>query len=509
MKRETLSRDWVLGDVVVRHRPVSQMVALTDLWKAAGSPTPLRPDKWFKSGLIQERLEQMAVIVGSEIDRDKKGKVVGVPGVIEVVRGGRYTQGTFISYDLAIEYTELLSPEMHKWFTSVLPGSSPEHGAEDSGSIVLGISLGSEDFGGQVRITPDGRVSVYDGIGYVTGHKNPRQVWNDLADRISVFVQKTDKYKFPGRGGAARPTPVATLEVFLEILVTLPGQMAAMIREKAVRTLVRAMQGDLTLVEEILDRIHGSEELFDLEMSIRSRREKAYGNELPSGLLSNPLTELTSQVKNGYGWSNKTEEMTDLLAQLATHVGGMIVERETPHRPHGGHTSKARSRIIPLTLRALRNIEVLHVYQFESTYIDDADVAEVFIGRAYPEVAYRDYREQGVKQVVVHLVSPGGITQPGVEKLSECQATLDRKYRGTIRLDAMRLDELVWGEMYPAIQERYQDSAGKFGSHHLNRKVKQICKRLCTGLSSSPKMLQSAKTEGTQLSLFSELLSGS
>lgn len=50
-----------------------------------------------------------------------------------------------------------------------------------------------EDFEGNVRFTDDGRVSVYDAIGFTTGHKNPRQVWNDLVERDSLFVQKTDK----------------------------------------------------------------------------------------------------------------------------------------------------------------------------------------------------------------------------------------------------------------------------------------------------------------------------
>jgi KilA-N domain len=190
------------------------MVAVTDLWKAAGSPAPLRPDKWFKSDFIQEKLGRLASILESGIERDDKGKIVGVPGSLEIVRGGRYNQGTFISYDLAIEYSELVSEKFNKWFISVLPESASAMSNAPNPSAVLTFPIGTDDFPGEVRITPDGRVSVYDGIGYLLGNKNPYQVWNDLTERIPVFLQKTEEYKFPGKGGSARLTPVATLEVF-------------------------------------------------------------------------------------------------------------------------------------------------------------------------------------------------------------------------------------------------------------------------------------------------------
>ena len=157
-----------------------------------------------------------------------------------MIRGGRYSQGTFVSYDLAIDYTNILSEEIHQWFTSSL-----QRIEEVDNSKTLALSE-FQEFDGNVRITPDGRVSVYDAIEYVTGYKNRYQVWNDLTERFPVFLQKTEEYKFEGRGGKARLTPVATLQVFLEILMTLPGRIAAQVREKAIRTLIRVMKGDPT-----------------------------------------------------------------------------------------------------------------------------------------------------------------------------------------------------------------------------------------------------------------------
>jgi hypothetical protein len=482
------------------------MVAITDLWKAAESPTMLRPDKWFKSDEVQEKLEGVALMLSCEIERDRNKKIVHIPGVLDIVRGGRYTQGTFVSYDLGIEYAQTLSEKIHQWFTSVLPATVLETEVEQT-SLFLDFPVGSEDFSRDVRITPDGRVSVYDAIKYTTGQKNPRDVWSDLVERFPVFVGKTDKYKFPLRGGAATPTPVATLEVFLEILVVLPGKVAATVRERAVKTLVRAMKGDITLVEEILDRIQDPKSLIDLEAMVRSRREAAYGSELPNGTLSNPLQQgqITPEVKTGYGWRNKTTEMVNLLVELATYVG-MIIERDSPHQALGGSTSKTKNRVISLSLRTLKDSSVLHIYEFISNYVDDEDVIKIFKLRAYPEIANRD-KSTGIQCVVAHLVAPGGITQPAVERLKECQNDLNKKYAGAIKLDFMRLDELVWGEMYPAIEEKYKSRVGNSASRIMNRKIKALCKQLCVGVPASTKALSPDRDSSSQqLSLFGELL---
>lgn len=502
-----IDTEWNFGDIVIRKWSNQRMVSITDIWKAAGCPAPMRPDKWFKSALIQEKLETLSALVVEGVERDSNGKLVKLPGVLEVVRGGRYTQGTFVSYDFAINYTQLLSNSINEWFTSVLSnGIENELKPDTSNQKLIPVEL--EDFGGKVRFTSEGEISVLDAIqfvvkcNYAIAHKN----WERLQEEHSDVSTKCRNVKFPDkRGRLNKPTPVATLQVFLEILVLLPGKLAAAIREEAVRTLIRVMNGDPTLVEEIVARIKDPQDLKDLEESIKSRRAKAYGISVtPSGTLNNPLVEITSEIRKGYGWQDKTEEMVNLLADLATHVGDMIIERNSPHRPYDS-VGKTKSRQIPLTIRTLKNLEVLHIYIFESSYVDDSTVVELFVKRAYPEVAYRDFVKKGVKFVVAHLVSPAGITVAGNERLQEIQKTLNEKYQGAVILDSMRLDELVWGVMYPAIEERYSDASGKFGWHHLNRKIKTICRRLCEK-PNLDKNLPTSKTEHKQLDLFSELL---
>ena len=195
--------------------------------------------------------------------------------------------------------------------------------------------------------------------------------------------------------------------------------------------------------------------------------------------------------------------MIDLLVDLATHVGDVVIQRDSPHRAYSKAAKRRKSRIIPLTLKSISNLTVLHIYWFDSSFVDDTDVVDIFMERAYPELAYRDFKDKGIEIVVANLISPGGITKSGVERLREIQKTFDSKYHGKIQLNSMRLDELVWGFMYPAIAERYQDSLGKFATHNLNMKVKSICEKLCeTKVNVSTKSKSKKKETEVQLSLF-------
>lgn len=155
-----------------------------------------------------------------------------------------------------------------------------------------------------------------------------------------------------------------------------------------------------------------------------------------------------------------------------------------------------------MTLKSIKDLSVLHIYWFDSTFVDDTDIVEIFYERALPQIAYDSCKDKGIKIVVANIISPGGITEAGVERLKEIQKTLDCKYEGKIQLNSMRLDELVWGFMYPAIEERYQDSSGKFATHHLNMKVKSICKKLCSTKVNISNSKNRKELESTQLNLF-------
>jgi len=427
---------------------------VSDLWKAEGKPSAFRPDRWRHRQVSQH-------FHGIEAE------------AWEAVKGG-IDQGTWASLQIFATYANALSKECGIWVQETFNLTSTEPEIDRSAN---GLPIRIEDFNGEVRFTDDGRIAVYDGITFATGHKNPRQVWSELEEKFPEVVRKSDNFQFPGQG--QRETPVATLQVFLEILTILPGRLSATVREESVRTLIRAMNGDASLVEEILNRINNPEDLEAIENAARQKRSRFYpvGEPLP-GSMENPLTApIKTSVRQGLGWAGREVEMEGLLSDLATYRG-MFIQRQVPYRPYSETAKRARSRRIDLILRSEEDPGLISVYHFESDYIDEADVADIFLGRSYPQIVYRELNSR-FRNFIVYLVSPSGISDAGVERLKEAQGIIDKKCDGRVRLSAMRLDELVWGEMYPAIEAQYQDKNGWFGQHYLNNNVRNLCESLC------------------------------
>lgn len=54
--------------------------------------------------------------------------------------------------------------------------------------------------GTKIRITEDGRVSVFDIIQFVAEKKNPRDAWASIRADFPEVVGKCDNFKFAGRG---------------------------------------------------------------------------------------------------------------------------------------------------------------------------------------------------------------------------------------------------------------------------------------------------------------------
>src|SRR5215831_13321875 len=156
---------------------------------------------------------------------------------------------------------------------------------------------------GAIRTTPDKRVSVYDAIRVATGAKNPHQVWNDLKKTYPEVLQKTESYKFPGRGQL--PTPVTNKEGFIRILVFLPGEEAKRFRDIAVPVIVRYLEADATLAEEIIDRQTDPEVLHRLALRAKSKEVrsiltgtiKSHGGISENGYSRNTYAQVTHNVQ--------------------------------------------------------------------------------------------------------------------------------------------------------------------------------------------------------------------
>jgi hypothetical protein len=140
--------------------------------------------------------------------------------------------------------------------------------------VVIGLPEGKA-----VRTTPDKqRVSVYDSIQAATGVKNPREVWERLKVQYPEVVGFTYSYKFPGRGQL--PTPVTDKIGFARILALLPGEEAARFRQFQAPIVVRYLEGDITLADDIVQRTEDPEGLEWLIQRARGKKTRNQCTEL-------------------------------------------------------------------------------------------------------------------------------------------------------------------------------------------------------------------------------------
>jgi hypothetical protein len=79
-------------------------------------------------------------------------------------------------------------------------------------------------FNSEVRKTED-RVSVYDLIEFMTGAKNPHQVYADISSRYPDVLRSAENLRFAGRG--QKFTPTVDKKGAVQIIMVLPGVKAA------------------------------------------------------------------------------------------------------------------------------------------------------------------------------------------------------------------------------------------------------------------------------------------
>lgn len=96
--------------------------------------------------------------------------------------------------------------------------------------------------------------SVLDTIQLVTGcgQSHACHTFRSITDSFPEVMKKIDNLKFPGRG--QKPTPCAHVNVLMEIAFLCPGRHAKQFRTQSAVTLCRALGGDLTLVDEVMQR---------------------------------------------------------------------------------------------------------------------------------------------------------------------------------------------------------------------------------------------------------------
>ena len=120
-----------------------------------------------------------------------------------------------------------------------------------------------------IRRTPNGKCSVYDLITVVGGQKNPWDAWKRLSERYPEVLGKCEDFKFLGRG--QRETPITDREGWAYILGLLPGVMGKRYRESAADLVVRYLDADITLADEVVDRNDNLEDLERHEARVRGK----------------------------------------------------------------------------------------------------------------------------------------------------------------------------------------------------------------------------------------------
>lgn len=95
----------VYNGLVIRDR--NQMLCLTDMWKAAGSPETARPTDW----LVQDGTRAFVGYIVGHLNASQDG-------IIQTERG-RYG-GTWAHWQVGMAYAQYLSPQFHAWCNSVV-----------------------------------------------------------------------------------------------------------------------------------------------------------------------------------------------------------------------------------------------------------------------------------------------------------------------------------------------------------------------------------------------------
>ncbi len=145
-------------------------------------------------------------------------------------------------------------------------------------SIVSG-SLVVDKFGG-VRVTEDGRLSVFDFISVCaesTDRKYPHYTWNRLTVRFPDLTAKCSHFKFTGR--AQKETPVCDKQTALEILGLLPSATGKKYRELAAELVRTYLENPEQLAEAAIARVESvcPEKLDNLAVSIKEAQHRVNG----------------------------------------------------------------------------------------------------------------------------------------------------------------------------------------------------------------------------------------
>ncbi|BAY29188.1 hypothetical protein NIES2107_10290 [Nostoc carneum NIES-2107] len=253
-------------------------------------------------------------------------------------------------------------------------------------------------------------------------------------------------------------------------------RMGFILRDSEVAKQVR--NTTLDLIEKIPSLLPSDKSISKLESLLSFKN-------LPYGSRENPITEITEDIQNGYGWAGNEDLLEQWVISLASYAD-LSPWRQIAQRNYEV-TSKNKTRrydfLFRTSLPIFKDIEQATIIcELKSNYINHEDISNIYYVKRYINLAYNRFSPTGKGKTLVFLfVSPCGITQEGVKILNEIQKDLSEKNNFDAYVDALRLDDLIWNKIYPAIKASYKDEQGRIGNQfvYVQEKIKQICLEIC------------------------------
>lgn len=177
------------------------------------------------------------------------------------------------------------------------------------------------------------RVSVYDLIPLFTGAVNPRMTWRDLTERLGNSIEFS-MHQFPGAG--QRCTPVVDAQGVVKMVNNLSGPRAAYCRDACADIVVRYLEGDESLVQEIRENrvrmAHNSVLASIPHKPVKKKKD---------GVVYTVTTPLCEWVKIGM-WTGRLER---LVVRYRTIYGCMIELTTFPSEDCRGLESQVHSKL--------------------------------------------------------------------------------------------------------------------------------------------------------------------
>lgn len=208
--------------------------------------------------------------------------------------------------------------------------------------------------------------------------------------------------------------------------------------------------------------------------------------EQPLGSNNKPITEITTDIRNGYGWAGNEDLLEEWLIALSGYAN-LNPQRQIPIRTHY-KTSKNKTRRFDLMFKPetgfLPISTIIVVNEIKSNYISVEDIKDTYYTKEYIDLAYSRFKSYLIKfrrNLIFQFVSPCGITEEALKALGEVQEHANQKYSNKISIESVRLDDFVWNQIYPAIGATYRDKDGEIGRQFLyvRERIHQLCLEIC------------------------------